>query len=99
MTASDPRRSGSACHSSSAPPTRRAAASASRSSHEPGNWTIPNFTSGLPPQGVRPCVLRRLIGVRPLYFEVLDERVGQQPLAHLGDPRRVLDVELDQPPD
>src|SRR3954470_23104323 len=45
ITASTPFRSGSACHSSSASPTRRAANSASRSSQEPGNWTTPYFTS------------------------------------------------------
>ena len=78
MIASAPRRSASACQSSSASPTRRAAASASRSSHEPGNWTTPNFT---------------------LDLVVLDQRVRQQPLAHLADPRGVFDVELHQPPD
>src|SRR6185503_10701607 len=46
ITASTPFRSGSACQSSSASPTRRAANSASRSSQEPGNWTTPYFTSG-----------------------------------------------------
>ena len=30
---------------------------------------------------------------------VLDERVGQQPPAHVVELRGVLDVELDQPPD
>src|SRR4051794_39321232 len=44
ITASTPLRSGSACHRSSASPTRAAADRASRSSHDPGNWTTPNFT-------------------------------------------------------
>src|SRR5712671_1661626 len=30
---------------------------------------------------------------------VLDQRVGEQPLAHLGQLRGILDIELDQPAD
>ncbi len=33
------------------------------------------------------------------YLVVLDQGVGEQPLAHLGQLRRVLDVELHEPPD
>ena len=35
----------------------------------------------------------------PTDLVVLDERVGEQLLAHRRELRRVLDVELDQPPD
>src|ERR687897_2428361 len=99
ITASTPFRSASACHSSSASPIRRAASSASRSSHDPGNWTTPNLTERLPPQGVRPCVLRRMIAFLALNLELLDQGIGEQPLAHLADPRGIVDVELDQPAD
>src|SRR4051794_24651383 len=85
MTASTPRRSGSACQSSSASPTRAAASTASRSSHEPGKRTTPNR---MPPT----------IAVLP-DLVVLDQRVGEQRLAHLGQAVGVVHLELDQPPD
>src|SRR2546423_10958048 len=94
MTASTPCRSRSACHSSSASPTRSQASSASTSSHEPGKRTTPNFTTG---PSVRPADVRT--GPLPDDLVVLDQRVSQQPLAHLLHARRVLDVEFDEPPD
>ena len=33
------------------------------------------------------------------YFVVLDEGVGEERLAHLGQARRIVDVELDEPAD
>src|SRR3954463_877971 len=99
MTASTPRRSASACHSSSASPTRDAASSASTSSHVPGKRTTPNLTL------LRVAVPRLPVLSNPsrsscgLYLVVLDQRVGEQPLAHLGQARRVLHVELDEPAD
>src|SRR4051794_38412580 len=93
ITASTPRRSGSACQSSSASPTRDAASSASTSSQEPGNRTTPNLrpddrggAEGLPT-------------FISLDLVVLDQWVGQELLAHLRDARGVRHVELDEPAD
>ena len=40
-----------------------------------------------------------VIGIRPLYLVVLDQRVREQLLAHRRQLRRILHVELDEPPD
>src|SRR5580704_15457961 len=53
MTASTSWRSWSACHSSTASPTRAAACNASMSSHDPGKRTIPNLI-GLTPRSRSP---------------------------------------------
>src|SRR6266545_1119630 len=102
-TASTPLRARSACHRISASPTRSQASSASRSSHEPGKRTTPNFTWA-PKRHLRgssgPAVIPNgAFGAADLDLVVLDQRVRQQPLAHLAEPRRVLDVELDEPAD
>ena len=88
MTASAPCRSRSACHTSSASPTRPAACAASRSSQEPGNWMTANFTSCA--SGGR---------VQQLDLVVLDQRVGEELLAHRAELLGVGHVELDQAPD
>src|SRR5436853_6538927 len=87
MIASAPRRSLSPCQISSASPTLPAASSASRSSHEPGNWRTPNFTG------------RSTAAVEELHLVVLDERVRQELPAHRLELRRGLDVELHEAPD
>src|SRR4051812_14586729 len=89
MTASTPCRSGSACHRSTASPTRDAASWASTSSHDPGKRTTPAFIGPLRPSTGPP--------VQDLV--VLDERIRQQTPAHRVQGRRVVDVELDQTPD
>src|ERR1019366_6374988 len=71
-------------------PTRAQASRASTSSQLPGNEMTPNFIRRLPPSWG--------VAVEE-YFVVLDERVREQPLAHLGQPRRVGDLEFDQPAD
>src|SRR6476646_8284795 len=86
MIASAPRRSRSPCQMSSASATLRAASTASKSSHEPGNWRTPNFTS---------CSG----AAQQLDLVVLDEGVREQLLAHRLELRGVLDVELDESPD
>ena len=68
------------------PPAGRRPARRPRRS-EPGNWRTPNFICA--------SAARR----RGADLVVLDERVGEQLLAHRLELGRVLDVELDQPPD
>src|SRR5437763_4378833 len=72
-------------------------------------WTADNRRSSassglaLAPPRLRPCFLD-LLGSRPSRSRgqdlvVLDQRVREQLLAHLRQPSRVVDVELDQAPD
>ena len=86
MTASTPPRSGSRCQSSSASPTRARPACASTLVARSGELDDPELHA-------------RRSQPRGSAFVVLDQRVRQQLAAHLVEPRRVLDVELDQPAD
>src|SRR5690606_24080448 len=79
-------RSRSSCHTSRASPARSQAASASRSSQEPGNWITPK----------RAATSLGLLELDDLV--VLDERIGEQLLAELVEPRRILGLELHQAP-
>src|SRR3954471_17913410 len=81
---SAPCRSRSWCQSSSASPKRRHASRASTSSQLPGKRRTPNFTSRRREQ---------------LDLVVLDERIGEQLVAHPLELRGILDVELDDPAD
>ena len=78
------------------------------SSHEPGNLTTPNFMPGVAPEltpdrssapAELPMESAPADSTRFHNFIVLDQRVREQPLAHLRQALGVLDVELDQPPD
>src|SRR4030095_4416601 len=73
ITASTPPIESSPCHSSSAsPPRERTASMASCSQFEPGKRMTPTF-------------MIRSSGRQQRDVGVLDDRVGQELLAHLGD--------------
>src|SRR3954462_13134051 len=60
----------------------------------------PRTSMIVPPRVILTRGLRTTFGLRPLEdLVVLDQRVGQQLLAHRVELRLVLDVELHQPPD
>src|SRR4051812_43696483 len=73
----------SSCQTRRASPASEQAPSASRSSHEPGNWMTP----------------QRVTSVDFLDLVVLDKRVRKQLLAELGQPLGVACLELDHAAD
>src|SRR3954447_25806345 len=84
-------RSVSSCQTSRASPTRWQADSASRSSQEPGNWRTPIT-------GASACAPVRGRVLAGDDLEVLDQRVGQQLLAQVGERVQVVGLKLDEAP-